>query len=99
MKVAVGCLAEKVIVGLRVSKVTEMNSTGGSEALADDDGLTLGETLIEGLRERLMDGEIEPLGETDADTDPDGEIEADGLRVADADPLGEVDADGDRDSD
>lgn len=52
MKVAVGRLAEKVTVGIRASKVTEMNSgTTEPEGEADDEGLT--DALIEALGEML----------------------------------------------
>lgn len=79
MKVAVGRLAEKVIVGLRASKVIEMNSVGGTDALADDDGLRLGDSLIDGEsdREPLALGLKEAEGEMEAEIEPLGLIDGD----------------------
>lgn len=52
LKVTVGRRAAKVTLGLRASKVTVINwASNGADGETEDDGLRLGDSLIDGLSE------------------------------------------------
>jgi hypothetical protein len=61
---------------------------GDADEDGDNDGLVLGDKLLDGLADN--DGELEMLGLVDGDTDADGEVLALALRDTDAEGDGDV---------